>query len=540
MPSGIDLFLSDLFPKGKPMSLHPSWPSSARAFWLFAAIFALALTLPALAEDKPTEDTDKEAANQKVLAELINTRISVDFNQTAFDVALKDIVNELPNTVVKIDPVIYKLSGLDRQADISIRLTNMPFRAIFNTLLMAAQQNGGQGRWDRPLKPVWKLEPNVKTKDGKTVNLLIYTFEDRETRVYDIRDLLVPSQDDWTQPEWSKEKKAEFRKMLVEQILTLIKTTAAYPSHWTDKYEKLGLNGSISELNGNLVIKTTPTTHTEIASLIDQLRAVRGYTIRFEARLMLLDAKTWQAVVTEHLPNPAVHEKGLKLPPREDSEKANGMSNISSGIVAGAVLNKEQFKALNDAVSNAQGKNLVLPLPPMNQYNGHRSYQLSASQAAYVSGVARTEEGKQPEPQIQIANTGYVWIAESTISSDRKYVTTTTRLRTAAKNGPMVRVNRGNGQQIEIPQLDMADLKTTTSIPDDNWLVLIGPSIQGTLETVSGLKDKQEIKDPAGYEDTRRVVLMYKPTILKDGQPVALGKEKTGREKIIEAPEQAK
>ena len=356
-----------------------------------------------------------------------------------------------------------------------------------------------------------------KNKKGEPIFVLNFTYEEIETRVYDIRDLLVPRQDDQTKKEWSDEKKQAFRKQGIEQITQLLTTTIGNPSHWTEQYKDTAFGGTLTELNGNLIIKTTPSNHAQISDLLLSLRSVRGIMVSHEARIMLLDEATFKKAASEAMPGLTLTAQGLRLPQRMEREP---FSNLPEGLSGFTLLSDEQAKKLFDLVSKSDGTSLSFASPRMTQFNGTRAYVYHGTETAFVAGYTQLppdQIGKIGEPIIKIADTGQVWIAESTVTSDREYVTASIELRMAAETGPPIELSVSNGGKqatVDLLQLDQALLKTTVSIPDQSHIVLIGPTIQGKLGDRTDPKDKSSIEDPAGYSDTRRIVMVIKPTIL--------------------------
>ncbi|HEX7009149.1 MAG TPA: hypothetical protein VF184_04150, partial [Phycisphaeraceae bacterium] len=137
-----------------------------------------------------------------------------------------------------------------------------------------------------------------------------------DTRVYDIRDLLVqvPNFTDAPAFDLSEslggqgrggsgggggssesifgdeeqdegEEGVPTRAELVAEITSLIQDTIGTPEEWFP-----GTGGSsMRELNGNLIVKTTPTNHQQIMDLLRQLREAQSVQISVEARFLLVD-----------------------------------------------------------------------------------------------------------------------------------------------------------------------------------------------------------------------------------------------------------
>ncbi|MFN0011831.1 MAG: hypothetical protein ACKVS8_09335 [Phycisphaerales bacterium] len=78
----------------------------------------------------------------------------------------------------------------------------------------------------------------------------------------------------------------------VRKLVSLIQTTVATDS-WRDRG---GETGSMQELNGSLIITTTPSNHREIASLLSQLRDVRSLQVNCESRFLLVNQDFFEQI----------------------------------------------------------------------------------------------------------------------------------------------------------------------------------------------------------------------------------------------------
>ena len=77
----------------------------------------------------------------------------------------------------------------------------------------------------------------------------------------------------------------------IEQIVDLITTTVGDPDEWLDE------ESTLTEINGSLLIKTTPENHAQIRKLFESMRAERGHrfkrqALEMEVFLLLEDAET--------------------------------------------------------------------------------------------------------------------------------------------------------------------------------------------------------------------------------------------------------
>lgn len=372
-------------------------------------IVLLALLLPSFlahADDAAEVDPAAEAKAQEkeqaeALAKLLKTKVSIHVRDVPFRVALVKLTEQLDQTVVKINPQVLREARIDQDAKVSLQLTDAPFHSAFDLIFNQAQPNQVQGGWQGPVPPIWQIDSALQ-QDGERVSLLLYTFEQPETRVYDIRNLLVVRQDDLTQPAWDEKKKAAVRQDYIKQITDLIKQTVGQPAHWSDKHQDTDFGGTITELNGNLIIKTTPTNHKQVLGLLGRLGAFPKYEIAFDAHVILLDPLAMKEVFGKGVPGMQWSAKGLALPPAEGGKDEQQPTVLADLVSASAFLDDDQAKQLLKAAEQADGPSFVTALPRMTIKNGQKAYTLRVTQTAYVSGVAQAEQGKPAEPQIEV------------------------------------------------------------------------------------------------------------------------------------------
>jgi len=131
-----------------------------------------------------------------------------------------------------------------------------------------------------------------------------------DTRVYDVRELLA------TAPTQSETGKPLTRDEQVEHMSLLILDTIGDPNEWQHRG---GDVSSLRELNGNLIIKTTPNNHRQIIRLLLRLRLARGLdplaAALDESSPLLRDE--FPALSVEHADGPGaptvVHNLGLTI-----------------------------------------------------------------------------------------------------------------------------------------------------------------------------------------------------------------------------------
>ncbi len=126
-----------------------------------------------------------------------------------------------------------------------------------------------------------------------------------DTRVYDIRDLLVLVPNFNNAPDFDlgsalsssegggdlfsdsgDEEEEVTREELIENITTLIRDQIGQPEDWA---ENGGTISSLRELNGNLIVRTTPPNHRNLGELLAMLRETLASQISVEARFLLVD-----------------------------------------------------------------------------------------------------------------------------------------------------------------------------------------------------------------------------------------------------------
>ncbi|MBL9147885.1 MAG: hypothetical protein JNM94_04255 [Phycisphaerae bacterium] len=81
------------------------------------------------------------------------------------------------------------------------------------------------------------------------------------------------------------------REELIQQIVDIIQNTVD-----TESWQDSGGDGTIQELNGNLIINQTPRNHRELEGLLTQLRTIRALQIAVEARLINVSLEWFEQI----------------------------------------------------------------------------------------------------------------------------------------------------------------------------------------------------------------------------------------------------
>jgi type II secretory pathway component GspD/PulD (secretin) len=247
---------------------------------------------------EPLEFAESEM-DRAVLATLRETSLPVDLNANAFE----DVVSFISNTArVDIDVDWESLAdiGIDPDTPITLRLRNATLETVLDRVVARVS--------DRALPAGWAVQDGIITIASDEVLRRNTVLE-----IYDIRDLLfvVPRFDDAPEFDLSSalqssqgggggspfqsggedDDEVEFEDR-VEEIVNLIQTTVD-PNGWV---EVGGDTSSISQLNGNFVVTTTPRNHRAIIGLLGKLRAVRALQINVEARFLTVSQDFFEQI----------------------------------------------------------------------------------------------------------------------------------------------------------------------------------------------------------------------------------------------------
>ncbi|MEM9109317.1 MAG: hypothetical protein AAGC72_04785 [Planctomycetota bacterium] len=358
------------------------------------------------------------------------------------------------------------------------------------------------------------------------------------------------------------------RQELVDQIVELINTTVGDPDEWLDE------ESTLTELNGNMIIKTTGDNHRQIVGLLGRLRETRAVQISVEARFLSVDKNFLDEFrldfdISFNNDNEDViidtDTDGDGLPDSTDGQPDNGAStlpivvnNDSIGLAGRpgtsvgnrftdladnafslgySFINDLQVDLLINA-TQANERAVALTAPRVTFFNGQRAYTLVATQTAFVSDLEPIPDSLGFDPTISVVTTGVVLDVEGTISSDRRYVTMT--LRPSLANlvsltdfeissggvqqpgvGGVVGANFTLSGTIQIPEIQITQVRNTVSIPDRGTLLVGGQQLVGEIETEIGVPVLSKIPvvnrlftQTSQAQDERTLLILVRPTII--------------------------
>jgi general secretion pathway protein D len=464
------------------------------------------------------------------------------------DVPFRDVIEYLVDTTqanIFVNWPALEGAGVDPNAPVSLRLRNVPFRKVLQSVLDIV--GGG----------VVNL--------GYTVDEGVITVSTGEelarntaTRIYLIRDLLVVPEDfSENAPNLdisratrvggggggqsifsgggggTNSDREEEREELIEQIVTLITETISSDS-WRDNG---GLIGSIQPLDDQLIITQTPETHRDIDALFAQLRELRAVQVNIEARFITVQRNFLEEVGIDfdfqfnvdygNFPIDGIDPDRTVDPINTNQNGFNftapgslgtgitgnlagagGSTNVGSGTdpvtgsttAIGIYLDNFRANLLLRSTQLSQ-RATSLSAPRITLRDGGVSYIGVSTDTAYVSdldpivatGVAAFD------PQIGIASSGVALLVSATVSADRKYVTLSLRPQRSRLIGftefAVTATITGDGEdepdsfltgRLQQPTLENTTLETQVTIPDGGTLLLGGQTLAADIERESG------------------------------------------------------
>ncbi len=458
------------------------------------------------------------------------------------------------------------IEGIEEDMPITLELADVSARVALEKVLQLANSAGGAVSPATYSIVDGVVEINTQAELNRTT----------EARVYDIRDLLVqvPNFTDAPAFELSEALSGgggggggggtsifgdtdeddvdedERREELIEQITLIIRDSVGRPEEWDN------LESTVQELNGNLIIKTTSGNHREIVGVLGDLREQRATQISVEARFLLVD-------------NNFLEEFGIDLDVRYKSTGNFTPINVEQGSFdlgqrGSTILTPDRFLGVGSAAglpsaldfgvsfiddlevdllvraTQASNRSLTLTAPRVTFFNGQRAYVLVATQVAFISDLEPVPDTNSFDVTVSSVNSGVVLDVEGTVSADRRYVTMTMRPSLATLQQPIRTFfiegasdggggdgddEGGNGRifraPIELPELEVTQVRSTVSVPDKGTLLLGGQRLVGEVEIEAGVPVLSKIpvinrlfSNNSTVKDERTLLILIKPTII--------------------------
>ncbi len=243
-------------------------------------------------------------ADRRTQARLAQSTVQDQMPRTTLEQAI-GVVASIANVNYDIDWVSLREIGVSRDDPIELHIKGVSAQVMLDRILDKVSRDD----MDRA---------GYTVKDG----ILLVGSEDALDRhvvpaVYNIRDMLfdtpnfdsVPEVDlneviarsNAGQPDaslWTLDRGSDARGMeydqesMIDKIVDTIQTSVS-PDSWRDRG---GSTGTITELNGSLVISTTPENHAAINGLLSELREVRNIQISVEARFLTVSQDFFEQI----------------------------------------------------------------------------------------------------------------------------------------------------------------------------------------------------------------------------------------------------
>lgn len=242
-------------------------------------------------------------ANRAVLANMTQSKMPVEFDDNAFE----DVVGFIGSTTgIDIDVDWESLAdiGVDPDTPVTLKLNSVQIDVLLDRVLSKVS--------DPTLPAGWAIQDGILTIASDEVLRLNTVLE-----TYDIRDLIFVVPDFDNAPEFDLSSAIQqsggggggggqspfsggtqdpqdiaTREERVDAIIELIQANVD-PDGWTALG---GDTSSVTELNGNFIITTTPKNHRAIIGLLNKLRQQRAVQINVETRFLAVDQNFFEQI----------------------------------------------------------------------------------------------------------------------------------------------------------------------------------------------------------------------------------------------------
>jgi type II secretory pathway component GspD/PulD (secretin) len=447
--------------------------------------------------------------NEKVRAVLEGNLREIIADRTGLEKVLSLLKDNMDVNMV-VDWEALKRVGVERDSPVTVRLKEIPFRKALTTALATVE--GGE-------RLAYAVEDGV---------LMISTKEALEAskklvvQVYDIRDMLVvPSAagDMFSQLAWASaghESPAAMREKqraeTIAGIMNTIKSTVA-PDSWK---ETGGTQGSIRELNGQLIVSQTAENQAAIRVLLEQLRETRGIQVAVEARMYLVDDATFAGLGLGASSGPV---DGTSKAFREWPSKELGTKLLDDKQLAEVLAHLDKSPNMSSMTA-----------PRVTLFNGQEGNISATNQQNYVAGTKASTDAAGRDAQeldIKTLTMGVVLNVSGTVAADRRSVAMTVHPVLRALQGfetvetlPATE-REGGGLKLswpfaQLPKLSETEVNTMMAVPEGKTWMLGGMKWQGEFPVGKGANvvGWQVATGASEKEAIRNLVVLVRPQII--------------------------
>lgn len=178
----------------------------------------------------------------------------------------------------------------------------------------------------------------------------------------------------------------------IEQVTTLIQDTVGRQEEWAAYGGEVS---SLRELNGNLIVKTTPRNHAAIIRLLRQLADAAARMVHIEGRYYQVSGDLLDEIIA-----------------------GNGGAHIFDAAATDALIKK--LTAADASVKR-------FGVARMSAFNGQRTYLTALSNSAFLSDVEPVANTAGIDPTLSVSHNGARLDVETTIGFDSRSLTLTFR-----------------------------------------------------------------------------------------------------------------
>ena len=504
-------------------------------------------------------DSDENRLAQQNLQRRID--VPDEFESTTIGNAIEWLGN-MAEINVFINWSALEIVGADEDTRVSLAaLRDVPAQKVLELVL---EQASGGGTELEAL--AWSIDMGVvtiSTRENLARQTMILT--------YDIRDLLmrIPTYRDAPEldldaiteqsqsgsgggggggssifEEQDEDDDEEEESQQLEEIMELIRTSVD-PESWD-------VTGSIQELNGVLIVRSTQQNHADIQSLLEQLRDTRALQIAIEARFLLVDQNFLEDVgldvdvtigESDNVSEINIDQGSFDLTQVTEASLGALLPTTAAlavtGPAGGAVslfLDDIQVDFMLRASQTSRNA-ISLTAPRLTFFNGQWAWITVATQRAFVADLEPvTGTGSVAfDPTPDTISDGVTLAVQGTVSADRRYVTLNLEPSLsqliALRTFPVFAATEPTGDEpgdtefgigfLQQPEIQFTALRTSVSVPDKGTLLLGGQRLVGEVEVEAGVPVLSKVPllnrfftNRSMVKEHRSLLILVKPIII--------------------------
>lgn len=349
-------------------------------------------------------------------------------------------------------------------------------------------------------------------------------------------------------------------------IQDMITTSVGRAEDWNNPLERASF---LQEVNGTLLIKTSPRNHRDIRRLLAWLRSIQLLQISVEARFLLVDQNflddvgldvdlqydiggKWTPIKIAQDSYGVTNAPGTGVagaftpsldagPPGLFNTPAPGSDGVSSGLPAtkrsldlGVSYLDDLKVSLLVRASQQSKRSISLTAPRITFQSGQTASISVQNEVWYISDLELVPEALGFDPVPEPAPSGVELVVTGLVSGDRRYVTLTMEPQLQTLNGfqnaQQTAVFEGAGDNpepviitgtIQLPSYQITSIQTTVTVPDKGTILMGGQRIIGEVEIEAGVPVLSKIPiinrlftNRSSAKDERTLLILVKPTII--------------------------